>query len=176
MATASMSSILRTILTANPGLSNDEVVRKAKARGVSKPDAVIKHNLYNIRAEFNKLSSQAVPIPAKSAARQTSAPKPVVTPKPAPVAVQTGERKASAPKSLTAVKPATNTAATSSPAVDLDGVFSNVTLVNTVVTVCGGVDQTRQVAEAVRACGNLEAFLQHLDLVAGLRASAAATA
>jgi len=63
----------------------------------------------------------------------------------------------------------------SSTEVDLTGVFSNVTQVNTVVTACGGVDQARQVAEAVRACGTLEAFLQHLDLVASLRASTGAT-
>jgi hypothetical protein len=31
------------------------------------------------------------------------------------------------------------------------------------------VDQARQVAEAVRACGGIDAFLQHLDLVAGIR-------
>ena len=176
MATASMSSILRTILTANPTLATDEIVKKAKAQGLTKPDRVIKHNLYNLRTELNKKSPKAATIPVKSAARQI--PKPVTATKPAPIAVKSAARTISAPKSIAAVKPAIGipaTVAAKSAEVDLAGVFSNVTLVNNVVAVCGGVDQARQVAEAVRACGNLDAFLQHLDLVAGLRASATAT-
>lgn len=53
---------------------------------------------------------------------------------------------------------------------DLAGVLANVTLVNRVVDQAGGVDAARAVAEAVRACGGVDPFLQHLDTVAGIRA------
>ena len=46
--------------------------------------------------------------------------------------------------------------------------FSNIALVNKVAREAG-VEQARQVAEAVRACGGVEAFVQHLELVAGIR-------
>jgi hypothetical protein len=58
-----------------------------------------------------------------------------------------------------------------SPELTLTAVPANVALVNKVVEGAGGVDQTRQVAEAVRVCGGVDAFLQHLDLVAGVRSS-----
>ncbi len=63
-------------------------------------------------------------------------------------------------------------AAASTPAVagDLTAVLANVALVNAVVGASGGVENARRVGEAVRACGGVEAFLQHLDLVAGIRA------
>jgi hypothetical protein len=64
-------------------------------------------------------------------------------------------------------KPAT-APATSSRA-DLVAVFANVALVNKVVGACGGVENARHAAEAVRACGGVDAFLKHLDLVAGIR-------
>jgi hypothetical protein len=53
--------------------------------------------------------------------------------------------------------------------VGLSGVLANVALVNKAVGAAGGVEQARQVAEAVRSCGGVAAFLQHLDLVAGIR-------
>ena len=52
--------------------------------------------------------------------------------------------------------------------------MANVALVNAVVGTCGGAEQARQVAEAVRACGGVDAFLQHLELVAGIRGPAPA--
>jgi hypothetical protein len=78
-------------------------------------------------------------------------------PKPAPVAART-----------------TSEAPASAPGLDLNVVLSNVALVNKVVGVCGGVDAARQVAEAVRACGSVDVFLQHLDTVAGIRTTATA--
>jgi hypothetical protein len=164
MPAPSMSSILRAILTADPTMATDEVVKKAKARGVNKPDKVIKHNIYNLRTALNKQAPKSVPMPAKSAARHTTAPEPVSTPtrpKPVPVMKHAVGVSASTPASMSSVA-------------DLAGVFSNVTLVNDVVGACGGVEPTRLVAEAVRACGSVESFLQHLDLVAALRASDAA--
>jgi hypothetical protein len=71
----------------------------------------------------------------------------------------------SAARATTAPKPAP----AAPPVPDLSAVLSNVALVNTVVGACGGVEHARKVAEAVRACGGVDAFLQHLDLVAQVR-------
>ena len=60
----------------------------------------------------------------------------------------------------------------SSSAPELTAVLANVALVNDVAAACGGVDQARKVAEAVRVCGSVEAFLQHLELVAKVRGGA----
>jgi hypothetical protein len=78
-------------------------------------------------------------------------------------------------KTTAALKPAAPSAkmSASKPVVstptDVNIVFSNVNLVNKVVGVAGGVDQARQVAEAVRSCGGVEPFLKHLELVAGIK-------
>jgi len=56
----------------------------------------------------------------------------------------------------------------STPAHDLAGIFANVALVNKVRTLCGGTENAKQVAEAVRECGSVDVFLQHLDLVTGI--------
>lgn len=67
------------------------------------------------------------------------------------------------------VKPAPISApAATTAGPDLAGVLGNVALVNTVVGLCG-VENARRAAEAVQACGGLEAFLQHLELVATIR-------
>lgn len=52
---------------------------------------------------------------------------------------------------------------------DLTDIFKNVNLVNKVVGIVGGADHARQVAAAVKACGSVEAFLQHVELVEGIR-------
>jgi hypothetical protein len=51
----------------------------------------------------------------------------------------------------------------------LAALLANVALVDRVAGACGGVDNARQVAEAVRACGGVDPFLMHLDTVAGIR-------
>jgi hypothetical protein len=53
--------------------------------------------------------------------------------------------------------------------VDRTAVFANLTRVNKVVGACGSVEAAREAAEAVRACGGVDAFLAHLELVAGIR-------
>ena len=169
MTKSSMSSVLRGILTVNPALPTAEVVKRARAAGLTQPDSTIKHNLYNIRSEFSKLAIQAaIPTKTKAVARQTSARKPASAMKRTQAMTHT--------KTATAAMPSNGLAASAHPAplANLAGVFSNVTLVNEVVGACGGVEPTRQVAEVIRACGSLEAFLQHLDLVAALRTSARA--
>jgi len=145
VTTQSTSAVVRSILSADLNLPADEVIKKAKGRGLKASEATIRHLVYNIRSELKKCVPSPKPVapskPAKAAARQT--------PKPAP-------------------KPAVSSAPS-----DLTKVFSNVALVNKVVGVAGGVDQARKVAEAVRACGGVDAFLKHLDLVAGIRTSEA---
>jgi hypothetical protein len=86
-----------------------------------------------------------------------------------------GELKKSAPAKPAPAAARTGPApAESASGVELNDVLSNVTLVNKVVGVCGGVDAARQVAEAVRACGGVDVFLKHLDTVAGIRTTATA--
>jgi hypothetical protein len=175
MATASMSSILRGILTANPAMPNDEIISKAKAAGVNKPDSVIRHNLYNLKTVLKNGTSKASRTSPKSKAHQTSATKSITGKSPAPIAVQSSAaRRTSDPKSVIAAKAGNNSVAESAKAVDLSSIFSNVAKVNEVIAACGGVDRIRGVTEAIRACGSLEAFLQHVDLVADLRGNPSA--
>ena len=153
------SPVVRSILTADINLSADEVIKRAKAKGVTAPDGSIRGLVYNIRAELKKKGAKAPPPkPVLAAARTTNGTKPTPAPKAAPKA---GAATGPAPKG-------------SSPAPGLSAVLANVALVNTVVGASGGIEPARQVAEAVRACGSVEAFLQHLDLVAKVRGGASA--
>jgi len=52
---------------------------------------------------------------------------------------------------------------------ELSAVLANVVLVNRALGAVGGIENARQVAEAVRSCGSVELFLQHLETVAGIR-------
>src|SRR6185437_15325661 len=122
MTKSSMSSVLRGILTANPALPTAEVVKKAKAAGLTQPDSTIKHNLYNIRGEFGKLTVKAA-IPAKSVTRQTSARKPASATKRTQATTHT--------KTATDAM-LSNGHVASAPSANLGCVFSNVTLVNEV--------------------------------------------
>jgi hypothetical protein len=145
-----VSPVVREILTQDINLPTDEVIKKAKAKGVTAPDKSVRDTIYNIKSELKKQAAKGGAKPAPAAARAT---KTAVVP--APVVVP-----ASAP-------------ALASSAPDLSSVLANVALVNKVAGACGGVDQARQVAEAVRACGSVEAFLLHLDLVVQVRSAIA---
>ncbi len=144
-AAPTVSSVVRSVLSADPELPADAVILKAKARGVTAPDANIRNLVHTIRSALRRATPKAPRVVA-AAARETTAP----TPAPAPVAPA-----GSAPAGLTQV-------------------LSNVAQVNAAVAAAGGVDAARQVAEAVRACGGPEAFSQYLDLVAGIRTDAPA--
>jgi len=104
--------------------------------------ASIRTVVHNIKSDLRKAAARKAK-PAPAAARQT-------LPKATPTATL--------PTPL------------SSPAPKVSAVFANVALVNQVVGAAGGVEEARKVAEAVRTCGGVEAFLQHLDLVAAIRA------
>jgi hypothetical protein len=124
------STVVREILTTDPTISADEVIKRAKVRGLKAPDATIRTTVHNVRSELKKKAVRTAP----AAARTTAAP-------------------AAAP--------------------ELTSVLANVALVNAVVEACGGPEPARKVAEAVRACGGVDAFLLHLKLVAGIRAPVA---
>ncbi len=143
MAQLSISSVVREVLTSDPEINADEAIRLAKAKGLRVSDDQIRKSVHNQRAAVR----------AKVAAARVA---PMVA------------RELTPPKAAPAVSAS---AATTSVAPDLAGVLGNVARVNTVVGLCGGVEQARQAAEAVQACGGLEAFLQHLELVATIRSA-----
>ena len=158
MAGVAISPTVRTILEANIEMPADEVIVRAKAKGVKAPDSSIRDVVYKIKSELRK--KPAKPAVAATAARTTTPTKTAAT----PVKATAGAVKPVAPATkVAAAKPVVS----ASP--DLSSVFSNVALVNKVVGVAGGVDQARQVAQAVKACGSVEAFLKHLELVAGIK-------
>lgn len=136
MPASTTSSVVRALLRGDIDMSADDVIQKAKSRGVTAPPDSIRKIVHKLRGEVRK----SLVKPAPAAARQTASTA-ATPPAPAP---------ASAPSKLTSV-------------------FATVSQVNAVVGAVGGVDQARQAAEAVRACGSVEAFLQHLDLVAGIK-------
>lgn len=152
MPKESNSAIVRGILSADLNLTADRVIEQAKAKGVKGTPQTLRQLIYNVKSELKK---KATPSTVASAARQIPRPQrrpaaPIVNTSPA--AVQASFQKT-----------------TAAPA-GLAGVFANVALVNKVVGLCGGPENARQVADAARTCGGLEAFVQHLDLVAGIRA------
>ena len=144
-----VSPVVREILTANMNLSTDDIIKKARTKGVTAPDKSVKDTIYNIKSELRKDAAMAGAKPAPKAAPVAAR----VVPKPVP--------------------PSASAPSPSSSAPDLSSVLANVALVNVVVGACGGVEQARKAAEAVRACGSVEAFLQHLDLVAQVRSASA---
>lgn len=143
MPNPSARSVVHSILSANPDLSADEVIKRATARGLKADPSAIRKAVHNVRSELKRMGG------APAAARSGPVP---TAPRPAPVAA----RETSVPQ------PAGGAA-------DLSAVLGNVALVNQMVGTCGGVENVRQAAEAVRSCGGVDAFLQHLDLVAGIR-------
>jgi hypothetical protein len=163
LSTLSISQVVRTILTENLALPADEVIKKAKARGVVQSENTIRNLVYNIRSELKKKMARG------SVASRTSSPaRPEVAAKSASTSAKpTASTKLSPPvrkPSASAKLPAPSRG----PA-DVAHVFANVTLVNEVIGVCGGVEHARQTIEAVQACGGVKAFLQHLDLVAAIK-------
>lgn len=142
MAELSTSGVVRDILTGDPEMPSDEVIRQAKSKGLRATDEQIRKSINN----------QRNPIRSKVAAARVA---------------PTAAREIAPPKAAPAVSAP---AATAPGTPDLAGVLGNVALVNKVVGLCG-VENARQTAEAVQACGGLDAFLQHLELVAAIRGS-----
>jgi hypothetical protein len=150
MAAPTTWTIVRDILSADLTLTADEVIARARARGVKAPEADVRTTVHTVRKRIKKKMGQPAKV-APAAARQTAGAAPAVAPVPGPAA-------APAPAPAAVVAPD-----------GVSAVLSNVALVNGVVAACGGVEQARQVAEAVRACGGADLFAQYLDLVSGIR-------
>lgn len=141
MAELSISSVVRDILTSDPEMPSDEVIRRAKSKGLQVTDGQIRKSAHNQR---NAIRAKLAAAKVAPTAKHETAP-----PKAAPAV--------SAP------------AATNPGTPDLAGVLVNVALVNQIVGLCGGVENARRAGEAVQACGGLEPFLRHLDVVASIR-------
>jgi hypothetical protein len=69
-------SVVRELLSADMALTADEVITKAKAKGVKAPDDVIRTTVYNVRKKLKQKAAQPAKV-APAAARQTAAPVPV---------------------------------------------------------------------------------------------------
>jgi hypothetical protein len=156
------SFLLLSILSDDLTLPADEVIKKAKSRGVVQAEATIRNLAYNIRSELKKKAVQG-----SIASRSTSPAKPAIAAKAASV---TAKPAASAKLTPPVRKPSASAKlpAPSPGPTDLAEVFANVALVNGVIGACGGVEDARQTIEAVQAVGGVKAFLQHLDLVASI--------
>jgi cell division protein FtsN len=161
MAELSVRGVVRQVLTTNLDLPADDVIRRLRARGVKAPEADIRLAVHKVRSDLKsrqKAAGKAKPAPAApAAARQTPA-RPAAAPAKPPAAP---------------AKPPAAAAPAAAPA-ELPKVLANVALVNRVVGQCGGAANARQVVEAVKKCGGLDAFLLHLDLVAGIRSDTGA--
>ena len=163
MSTLSISQVVRTILAENLALPADEVIKKAKSRGVVQSENTIRNLVYNIRSELKKKAARGS-IPS----RTTTPIRPEIAAKSASTS---GKPTVATKLSPPIRKPSTSAkfpAPSRGPA-DVAQVFANVALVNKVIGACGGVEHARQTIEAVQACGGVKAFLQHLDLVAAIK-------
>jgi hypothetical protein len=148
LAQLTISGVVRDLLKSDLEMPADDVIRKAKARGLQAPETSIRTSVHNIRSTM-KRDTRTAP----AAARQTAMPKP----KPATIPA------AAAPKPINVVE-----------ATSLTSVLANVALVNQVIAACGSAENARKAAEAVRSCGGVDAFLQHIELVAGIRSNESA--
>ena len=72
MPASAISPVVRAILTDDIDLSADQVIKMAKAKGVTAPDASIRYAAHNIKSELKKKGVK--PTPAPAAARETKAP------------------------------------------------------------------------------------------------------
>ena len=70
MSQLTASAVVREILTADLTLPADEVIKRAKAKGLKAPDATIRTTVHNIKSELRKKAAR----PAPAAARTTLAP------------------------------------------------------------------------------------------------------
>jgi hypothetical protein len=132
-----VQGVVHEILKADLNLSADDVIQKAKARGLRASDAAIRSSAHNVKSRLKRARAKASPADA----RETAPPE---TPE------------AAAPAAAVATAPvaaAPAPAGPSMPPTDLAGGRATLAAVNRVVQACGGVD----------------VFLLHLDLLAGLK-------
>ncbi len=140
MPFVSAFAVAREVLSEDLSMNVEEVVRRARNMAAEQPDAELRHAISCVRGLLKSLTNGNV--------------------KPGPAATATRHNRGVRPEP-TIQQPHTTT---EGPA--LSAVFANIVRVKTIVSACGGIEIVREVADAVRACGSVDAFLQHLDLVA----------
>jgi hypothetical protein len=172
----SVRALAREVLAANPALTNDDVVSRVIARGVKAPAAAVRHAVHNARSELKKAGlSGKIPAAARSGPVTVAgksgpvrvAPAPAARPGAVSVAAKSGP--VPVPKTGPGRSARVPVPAAAAPTPGVGAVLANVALVDRVAGQSGGVQNARQVAEAVRACGGVNAFLQILDAVAGIK-------
>lgn len=129
-AAPSASAVVRAVLAADLDLPADAVIARAKAKGVTAPDASIRNAVHNVRSEMKK----AAPAPNAAATK----------PKPAPAAVAAAP---SAP-SLEVAGVLSNVALVNA-AVAASGGVDAARQVAEAVRACGGPDQFAQYLDLV---------------------------
>lgn len=148
-------SVVREILAEDISMDVHEVMARAKKHGLDKSDSELRRVVHKTRSWMKaKAKEKGTTAVAPVAARHTASPKP-----------ETKSSPASRPEALATESPAT------AAGIDLASVFANVTRVNKVVSACGGIEKAREVVEALQACGGISAFLQHLELIAGIQSA-----
>ncbi|MBP3955685.1 hypothetical protein J8F10_10370 [Gemmata sp. G18] len=151
-----MSSVVRAILSENLDLSADDVIRKAKVRGVTSPERVIRTTAHNIKSELKRRAAKAsAPKPIPAAARTTKTPDRAPC-RPRSLWLFRGGHSCSGPN-LVVSEPRFGLGAGEHRTGE-HGRWG-----------MRGAEPARRVAEAVRACGSVEAFLLHLNLIAQVR-------
>lgn len=192
-------SIVRAILTDDLTLTADAVIERAKARGAAQPDATIRRAVYDVRRDLRgrkKPAKGLKPLSAYTLAREELTQDPSlstddlmvrlksrgVTKKDSAIRevirqtrgkLRRRERKngTAAPKPIPVPAAATVTAPPPVAPGAADP-FAGVRLANVTAQACGGVAKAREIAEAIRAVGGIDAFLERLDLVADILGSA----
>ncbi|HYH64339.1 MAG TPA: hypothetical protein VD866_06535 [Urbifossiella sp.] len=103
MAAPSTRAVVRDILSSNLALTADEVITRAKAKGVKAPDDAIRTTVHTLRKRLKKKASVlAAPKPAVATASPPKKPAPAAKPG---VAAKPARKAASAPKAAPPPKP-----------------------------------------------------------------------
>lgn len=194
MTTPSVYTAVREILTGNPKLTADEVIALAKSMGVMKSSDDIRGVVHRTRADLKerdakkRLKGKAAPSPYTVARELLAAEPDLVPDRVVGLARAKGVTadEASIREAFRKVRgllrhkavPAPAAARTTAepkpdpaPVVAEPDSLASVILANRTALLCGGVAKAREVAEAIRACGGIDAFLKRLDVVADILGS-----
>jgi hypothetical protein len=200
-APVSAYTAVRDILRADLDLATDEVMTRARARGANRPDAELRRIVANTRSELRlgggkKKPAKAAAPSAYTLAREALADEPGlstdallarlkargITKKDSEIRevirktrgeIRRKEKKAGAatPKPIPVPSAAAVTVPPPAPVVAAGDPFATVRLTNKTAAACGGIAKAREVAEAIRAVGGIDAFLERLALVADILGS-----
>lgn len=191
-------TVVRAILSDDIDQDTDAVIAQAKAKGVTQPDADIRHVVNNVRSDMRRGRTKpgaktATPLSAYTLAREALTEEPLLStdnlvirlkargvtkkdPKIREIIRKTrGEirrKAAKAPKPIPAPAAAVVTVPPApAAAVVATDPFAGVRLANRTAQACGGIAKAREIAEAIRTVGGIDAFLERLDLVADILGS-----